>query len=530
MIALRDYQREAIDKVLAARQRGIGRSLLSLPVGAGKTVIFSALARRLNVRTLILAHRDELLKQAADKLKIVWPDADIGFVKAERNEYSAQIVIASVQTLNVPKRLEQLATQDFGLLIIDECHHATAPSYKRIIERLGFMSGDPRKLLVGVTATAIRADGAALGDVFEEVTYHLSMLTMMRAGYLSDIKAYRVQTDIDLSSVHTRGGDFVEWELAKAVNIPARNRLIVDKYLEFAAGRKAIAFCVDVQHSHDLAEAFLERGIAAKALSGSTPQDEREEALAAFADGKIQVLTNCNLLTEGFDQPDVGCILMARPTKSQALYVQCIGRGTRKAPGKVNCIVIDFTENRHDVCLLPSLFGLPKEKLDRGKTVLEAVEEHEQEQIQKAALQQRIKRVRVEEIDLFGKSRFAWFRVEDEWRLLIKPRTYAILAPQKDRYWVHLMTPEGTTLLHDTPLPLGFAMGVAEDYARAHGDKLALRDARWRNDPATEKQIDLLRRLGVAIPEGLSKGDASLMIDQALAVRQLRLKRVVNSG
>ncbi|QSO55466.1 DEAD/DEAH box helicase (plasmid) [Alicyclobacillus curvatus] len=523
MIALRDYQKEAIQKVKQARQRGIARSLLSLPTGAGKTVVFSSLARELNVRTLILAHRDELLTQAAEKLGYVWPDVDIGFVKAKQNDFTKQVVVASVQTLASPKRLEQVATQHFGLCIIDEAHHATAPTYKRIIERLGFTDDSPDRLLVGVTATGNRGDGTPLGDVFEEVVYHLSMLTLMRAGYLSDIKAYRVKTDIDLKGVHSRGGDFIESELAQVVNTTARNNLIVDKYIEFSAGRKAIAFCVNVLHAQDLANTFLERMIPAKALSGNTPPDERKQAIDDFASGKLQVLTNCNLLTEGFDQPDVGCVLMARPTKSQALYIQCVGRGTRKAPGKENCIVVDFTENRHDVCMLPSLFGIEQDKMEFGKSVIETVEEEEAEKRRVANIQERIRQVKTEEFDLVGKSRFAWFEVGDEWRLLVRPRVYAVLVPVNDLYAVRLRD-EGHNMssLHDAPLPLGFAMGIAEDYARENGDNLARRDARWRKDKATQKQIDLLEKLGVAIPDDLSKGEASLLIDKRLAEQQHR--------
>ncbi len=528
MIALRDYQKDVLDSTWEARKRGVSRLLWSMATGAGKTVTFAALARDLNMRTLILAHRDELLKQAADKVRIIWPDVDIGFVKAKQNDYEAQVVIASVQTLANPKRLEKIASQAFGLLIIDECHHAVSPTYQRVIERLGFMESAGDRLLVGVTATANRADGTPLGNIFEEITCNVGMLSLMREGYLADIRAFRVQTDVDLSSVHSRGGDFIDWELAKVINTPARNRLVVDKYLEHAPGRKAIAFCVAVQHSHDLADAFMEQGITAKALSGATPPDEREEALAAFSRGEIQVLTNCNLLTEGFDEPTVGCVLMTRPTKSQALYIQCIGRGTRKAPGKEDCVVVDFTENRNDVCMLPSLFGIANEKMEFGeKTVVEILEEEEADAKRQASMEQRIKRVKVEEFDLVGKSRFAWFETNSEWRLTIKPKTYAVLRPQDGRYIVQLTSPEGISLLHDTALPLGFAMGVAEDYVRETGDRFAQRDARWRSDAATQKQIDLLTKFGVDVPDGLSKGEASQMIDQAFAMKQTPRRKVM---
>ncbi|MGQ9533552.1 MAG: DEAD/DEAH box helicase family protein, partial [Desulfotomaculales bacterium] len=184
MIQLRDYQKDCLRAVLEARrEKNVTRPLVSLPTGTGKTIIFAALARELNCRTLVLAHRDELVRQAADKFQMVWPDVSLGVVKADENNFrDKQVVVASVQTLTRPNRLEQVAHEDFRLLVVDEAHRAPAISYRRIADYLVFMDGEPDRLLLGVTATARRADAVGLGCVFEDVVYHASILTMIRAG------------------------------------------------------------------------------------------------------------------------------------------------------------------------------------------------------------------------------------------------------------------------------------------------------------------------------------------------------------
>ncbi|MBC7324096.1 MAG: DEAD/DEAH box helicase family protein, partial [Moorella sp. (in: Bacteria)] len=199
MITLRDYQQDAVQAVLQAKGKGITRPLVALPTGTGKTIVFAALARELNARTLILAHRDELIRQAADKVSMVWPEAEIGVIKAEENEKNKQVVVASVQTLARPARLEQVAREDFTLCVVDEAHHAPALSYRRIMDYLLFLDGEPERLLLGVTATARRGDNVGLGNVFEDVVFQASILTMVRAGYLSDIRGIRVSTNADLS-------------------------------------------------------------------------------------------------------------------------------------------------------------------------------------------------------------------------------------------------------------------------------------------------------------------------------------------
>jgi ATP-dependent helicase IRC3 len=225
---LRPYQQEAITAVLKRQAEGITRQLVALPTGTGKTVVFASLAKQMNCRTLIIAHREELINQAADKCRMVWPGADVGVVMADRDEYDRQVVVASIQTACRPKRIKRLREQDFNLLIIDEAHHSTASTYMDVIEGLGFMADNPDKLLVGVTATAKRGDKIGLRHVFQEITFERSIAAMTKAGYLADLRGIRVSTGLDLNRIATRYGDFVESQLASVVNCANRNEIIRD--------------------------------------------------------------------------------------------------------------------------------------------------------------------------------------------------------------------------------------------------------------------------------------------------------------
>lgn len=274
MLTSREHQSEALGVVEEFRDEGITRQLISLPTGCGKTVIFVLLAKKINVRTLIIAHTEELINQAVSKLKTVWPEVDIGIVKGDQDDIEAQVVVASIQTASKPKKLAKLKKQNFGLMVIDEAHHATASTYNTVIEELDFFTGLAGKLLVGVTATPKRSDGVGLGSIFQEISFERSMHTMIRSGYLSPLLGKQVFTKVELSGVRNRRGDFLSSDLSKVINISERNNLIVDKYVEFAPDRKkTLAFCVDVQHAKDLAIVFQEKGISAKPiLWGNEPR------------------------------------------------------------------------------------------------------------------------------------------------------------------------------------------------------------------------------------------------------------------
>lgn len=508
---IRPYQQEAIDAIMSARARGVSRQLVVLPTGCGKTICFVTLAKQLNVPTLIIAHREELIRQAADKVSIVWPEADVGIVMADADETHTQVVVASIQTACRDKRLETLKSCGFQLLIIDEAHHSVSESYRKLIKELGFLDGNPQKLLVGVTATATRADGQGLGDIFEEIVFERSLPTMVKAGYLSDIKGKRILTQTDLSGIKTRYGDFVESELAHAVNTPHRNELIVEGYKKNASRRKAVAFCVDVAHSKDLAQTFLDKGISAAPVYGAMPDVERKEMLKRFSKGELQVLCNCNLLTEGYDEPSISCILMARPTKSLGLYAQCVGRGTRLHPGKKNCLVIDFTDSAHDISNIASLETAVFKPLDETK---ETAERQDTVKIDRGPRKLFVENDVVEDFDLFERSNFAWVQIKENWLLEIF-QVKIWLEANEDGYMPYVQLPDQTIRLSSRPLPLGYAQGSAEDWLRKnkHYANVADKDAVWRKDPATPKQIETLERMGIKTDfQNLSKGDAFLLI------------------
>ncbi|HSX38751.1 MAG TPA: DEAD/DEAH box helicase family protein [Chlamydiales bacterium] len=243
MLTPRFYQLKAIDMITQRFSTGVTRSLLSLATGLGKTICFGLLAKKLNTRTLIIAHRDELLVQAASKVKLVWPDSDIGFVKAELDEMENQVVIASIQTACKPNRLARLKEQGFGLCVVDEAHHATAHSYKSVLHELGFLGCDPNKLLLGCTATPRRADGMGLDEIFQEIPFHMGIKEGIEQGFLSPLIGRQILSRIDLKSVSSSHGDFIASELSQAINTSSRNSLIVESFKNHASDRKkALAF------------------------------------------------------------------------------------------------------------------------------------------------------------------------------------------------------------------------------------------------------------------------------------------------
>ena len=505
---LRDYQEEAIEAILKAKERGVLSQVISLPCGCGKTICFATLAKRMNVRTLIIAHTDELITQAIDKMKMVWPEVDIGKVKAEVNEYDSQIVVASIQSAQTDTRLYELKKQGFGLVVIDECHHATANSYRKLIEAL-----EP-PLLVGFTATVNRGDKVALADIFEEITYEKSLLSMIENGYLVDIKGFKVLTRVDLSKVRMKAGDFAMNSLSKTVNTEARNNIVVNAYKKRTSGKPAIAFCADVKHARDLAAAFRAKNIPALAVYGDMPLEERRSALAEFEQGKIKVLTNCQLLTEGFDAPWIEAVLLARPTKSTALYIQMLGRGTRLYEGKEVCTVIDFSDSKHDVCALGGLAG---KQVDRGRKLTEVAKEAEEEKEHLREAEEQELLIKEREFDLLQRSLYQWFPSGEDYIISITYDLLITLRHVDDDKYVALVYDKYVLKeeLCSIPFDLTTARLVAEDYLeKSHGEKNLRKTARWRTRPASSRQKDILKSKKIVFAPTISSGDASDLISQ----------------
>ena len=372
---LRPYQREAITAVVRARRAGTRRLVVCLPTGAGKTVIFSELARLARRPVLVLAHRAELVQQARDKIaRALQDDAAVAIEQADQVAPAcARVVVASIRSLR-PERLDRLRqAHDFGLVVYDECHHAPAEDNQRVLRALGAFDPDWSGTLLGFTATTTRGDGRGLDAVFQEVVYSRSLPDMIADGYLSKLRGLRIATAADLRGVTAGSGDFDVEELAEAVDIEDRNALVARSIQELARDRRTVVFCVTVRHAIHLARSLAALGIRAGVVHGKLEKVARAKVLADLAAGRLDAVTNVGVLTEGFDEPSISCVAMARPTRSEGLYAQCVGRGTRLAPGKKDCLVLDFVDASDlDLVSLPSLAGLPRELDLRGQELTEA--------------------------------------------------------------------------------------------------------------------------------------------------------------
>ena len=343
---LRPYQQQARDRIHAEWDAGHTRTLLVLPTGTGKTIVFASVAAdqvRAGDRVLILAHRGELLEQAADKLQ-----RSTGLVSAVEKAESTcldswfRVVVGSVQTLQRTARLERFPQDYFGTIIIDEAHHAITDGYHRILD---YFSGAK---VLGVTATPDRGDMRNLGEVFDSLAFEYKLTDAIKEGYLCKIMAQTIPLQLDITSVTMSGGDYAVGDLGTAL----------DPYLEQIAAemarrcksRKTVVFLPLIKTSQKFRDLLNTYGFRAAEVNGQS--DDRRQVLADFDAGKYNVLCNSMLLTEGWDCPSVDCVVVLRPTKVRSLYSQMVGRGTRLSPGKTDLLLLDFLwmTDRHELC------------------------------------------------------------------------------------------------------------------------------------------------------------------------------------
>ena len=343
---LRPYQAEARRAVHAEWDAGHSRTLLVLPTGTGKTVVFAAVAEdcvRAGKRVLVLAHRGELLAQAADKIRAA-TGLQCALEQAGHTSLDSplRITVGSVQSLGQPRRLERFDPGRFGCIIIDEAHHAVTGGYRRVLDR--FASAR----VLGVTATPDRGDMQNLGKVFDSLAYEYKLTDAVREGYLCPILAQTVPLRLDLSGVAVTGGDFAAEGAADALE-PYLEQIAAEME-RCCAGRRTVVFLPLIRTSQKFRDILQAHGFRAAEVNGQSP--DRAEVLAAFAAGRYDVLCNSMLLTEGWDCPPVDCVVVLRPTKVRSLYSQMVGRGTRPCPGKQNLLLLDFLwmTDRHELC------------------------------------------------------------------------------------------------------------------------------------------------------------------------------------
>lgn len=343
---LRPYQKEAKTAVLKEWDEGNAKTLLVLPTGTGKTIVFSSITEecvRRGERVLILAHRGELLEQAADKLKKS-TGLNCAVEKAEQSCLGSwyRVVVGSVQTLMREKRLSGFSADYFDDIIIDEAHHAISDSYQTILRHFS------RAKVLGVTATPDRGDMQNLGQVFDSLAYEYTLPKAIKEGYLSPIKAVTIPLELDLSGVAMQSGDFKASDIDTALD-PYLYQ-IADEMKNYCADRKTVVFLPLVKTSQKFRDILNERGFRAAEVNGESA--DRAEVLADFDKGKYNVLCNSMLLTEGWDCPSVDCVIVLRPTKVRGLYCQMVGRGTRLCEGKKDLLLLDFLwhTERHELC------------------------------------------------------------------------------------------------------------------------------------------------------------------------------------
>jgi superfamily II DNA or RNA helicase len=514
-LPLRPYQREAIDAVRVAWEGEHNRVAIILPTGSGKTVVLSHMAAEEPGRTLILAHRQELVDQAAAKLAAIAPDLNVGVEMANRRAgEESRAVVASVQTLASPKRIGKWARNAFSQVIVDECHHSITDTYTDILQYFGCYS-DTRTL--GVTATLARGDKAGLGSVWQSVAYTRSILEMIADGYLVNPRGISVPIDIDLAGVNISDGDYAAGALGDALTGAHFELAVAQAYVEHAGGRPGIVFTPTVATAQAAAKALRERGVKAEAVWGDMDPGARRAAINGLRDGTVDVLANCQILTEGTDIPRAEVAIMARPTRSAPLFTQMCGRVLRPYPGKTEALVIDIVgiTADHKLCTLMDLAeGVVKKKgkkepLEEGETLVDAVE--------------RITKIKLgtaRNVNLFTESHTVWLQTRKGYWFIPAGDGFVALYPGDDCYAVALFPPGREPPLFSPKIPdLALAMtrgeqqAVRVDGASGRGFSVARRTAGWRaNSEPSEVQIETCARMRIDVPPGATRGDVSDLI------------------
>ncbi|OAS21161.1 DEAD/DEAH box helicase [Paenibacillus oryzisoli] len=464
---LRPYQQEARESIQKEWRNGVKKTLLVLPTGCGKTIVFSKVIEdrvRLGERLLVLAHRGELLDQAADKLA---KSTGLGCAREKAEQTSVgswfRVVVGSVQTLQRPKRMEQFAPDHFDTIIIDEAHHCISDGYQSVLQY--FSSAN----VLGVTATPDRGDMRNLGTYFESLAYEYTLPKAIKAGYLSPIKAMTIPLQINLSAVGQQAGDFKTQDLGTALD-PYLESIAAEMW-KIAKDRKIVVFLPLVKTSQKFTNILNSIGFKAAEVNGES--QDRAEILEDFDNGKYNVLCNSMLLTEGWDCPSVDCVVVLRPTKVRSLYSQMVGRGTRLHPGKTELLLLDFLWNteRHELCH-PAHLIAENEEIAQAMT----------KQIEQAGMPMDLETVEKKAAeDVIAQREEALAKKLEE----MKRRKRALVDP------------------------LQFEMSIqAEDlssYVPSFG---------WEMAPPSEAQVKTLEKLGIMPDEVDNAGKASLLLER----------------
>lgn len=348
MVTLRKYQNEAIEAI-KHQFKGWETQYVEMPTGSGKTVTFLEYARKNHKKILVIVPTIQLMNQVYETSLLFYHKSEISRKGDRHSDNPSTIHICVIHSIR-GDYLEFIIDQYFDLVIIDEAHHSLSESYKRLIKN---MVCSPKFL--GVTATPDRRDGQLLSNLLGACSYKIDIESLIDQKYLVDIEGFSVKTKIDLSDIDDHNGDFSLNQLYKKLCTESRNSMIVDLCKKEMKDRKNLIFCININHSKEICKILNEQGLSAKHIDGSMNDIERNSILSAFRKGEISFLCNCQLLTEGFDEPSINGIILARPTSSRALFSQMIGRGLRLSPGKTVCKIIDIVDNHKNLSGFNSL-------------------------------------------------------------------------------------------------------------------------------------------------------------------------------
>lgn len=533
ILKAREYQQESIDAVTAAWGRGVMRPAVVLPTGAGKTVTFAHLIEQFirldqhpDDRVVVLVNRDELARQAADKIRSVAPELDVGIVKAEQNDTTADVVVASVQTLLRPERREQL--DHVGLVVVDECHYAVAPGYMEVLEHFGVFE---ETRCVGYTATMSRSDSLGLGDLWQEIVYERDVLWGIVNGFLVDVEAESVTVDdLNLAEIAKNHGDYQEGKLGDALIASGAPKVVAEAYGNTCGTRQGIVFCPNVASAREFARAFDANAIHAALITGETSTEERQHVYEMYRQKEIRVLVSVMVLTTGFDMPQAEVAVIARPTTHQGLFQQMAGRVLRPFPGKKRALILDVT-GAVSGGSLTGLSALSRTEVvpEVGESLAEALERSEAEaaSVEADVLEGTVTRSVVK---LFESSPAVWVQTKSGKWCIPTRQGYVTLMPvgegqfrvaKTHSQWAARGKDAGW--LTERPMSMELAMAWSEQLAMELDPLIADKSRDWRANrrKATQKQKDLATRLGITYDDKIRKGDIARLIDEHQASRVL---------
>lgn len=550
-LKLRGYQTETIDAFEQAFDDGLLRVATVLPTGMGKTVIFAELiarAVRQGRKPIVLVHREELAIQAADKIRSVDPTLSVGIVKAGRNELDADVLVCSVPTLARPARMANMLAiigKRKRFVVVDECHHVMARTWLDVLRDLGCFHETP---VAGFTATMSREDERHLGDVWQTVVPKVrhDILFGIKRGYLTDVRGKRVTVDdFDLGTIARSRGDYQEGALGTALIASGAGEVIAESYIEHAKDRPGVLFAPTVESAHVFAEDLNAAGIRTETITAVTTSDERRDMFARHRSGETQVLSNCMVLTEGWDAPHTSCAVIARPTSAAGLYVQMVGRVLRPYPGKTDALVLDVV-GVTGMHALRSIVDLSTSKvaIQGDESLAEAVarqlaEEEALEAGKPADAVRAAGMLAATDVDLFHGSDSVWLKTyAGTWFIPTKQWTFFLWPQQGSALWNIGRKPTwqnraaGKGGWVREGLELGYAMALGEAEAGDEDPSVAKKAASWRrkSNKPSEPQIGMLAKFNIPFDEYTTKSEASDLISIHFASRDLDPKNKPTRG